>query len=144
MFRRPQRLRHLTAQVLLMWLFALSAGFVNACVLEARSPVGGVPGGEVVAHAHATSLPDADPCAHGETAPDPGKAPCVKFCDEPAAGAQVLKTQFDPSSTAWAAIASFSMPTVETPPAAVHEPGVDHEPWPAAIPIPIAFLRLAL
>ncbi|HEY0858993.1 MAG TPA: hypothetical protein VGE16_18145 [Albitalea sp.] len=144
MFGRPQRLRRLAAQVLLMWLFALSAGFVNACVLEARSPIAGAVGAQPPGHAHAAPLPDADPCAHGEAAPDPGKAPCVKFCDEPAAGAQVLKTQFDPSSAAWAAIASFSMPAVEVAPAAVPGPEASREPWRPGIPIPIEFLRLAL
>lgn len=144
MFGRPKRLRRLAAQVLLMWLFALSAGFVNACVLEARLPVVGSASVQVPGHAHAAPLPDADPCAHGDSSPEPGKAPCVKFCDEPAAGAQVLKTQFDPSSAAWAALASFSTPTIDAAPPAISAQGADHEAWRPAVPIPIAFLRLVL
>ena len=34
MFGQRRRLRHLAAQVLLMWLFALGASIVNACALE--------------------------------------------------------------------------------------------------------------
>ena len=104
--------------MLLVWLFALATGVVNACVLQPEARHGGA--------------------SHN------GDTPCAKFCDEPATAAQVLAQQTD------------AFVVLGLPPAPGHGLRVDATaqlanvacaepaPRPAAIPIPIAFLRLAL
>lgn len=151
MFGRPQRLRRIAAQVLLMWLFALSAGIANACVLEAQSRRDAASLVHDIDHVAVAAVHGDHPSEHPSEhlqgspgSPDPGKAPCVKFCDEPSAAAQVLKTQVDPPAGAWLAGVSPSAPAVDAPSdgAAVHV--ARHAPWRPSVPIPIAFLRLAL
>ena len=119
--------------MLLVWLFALATGVVNACVLQPEARSG---------NASQTQQGHDSTSAHpNEPAPSP---PCAKFCDEPATAGQVLAQQTD-------AFVALGLPPapghgVRLDATAQPASGVRAElaPRPAAIPIPIAFLRLAL
>jgi hypothetical protein len=150
MFGQRQRLRRLAAQVLLMWLFALGAGIVNACVIEPelRHAAAFAAHGQDDQH-HAASHLRHDHAAgsigHKHRSPHSSKAPCAKFCDEPSASTQPLKQQadeFNAVSLATGPISSFTLSDMSLPPGGVS--GAEPERSRGAIPIPIAFLRLAL
>ena len=98
--KRPSdtRLKHNTAIVmLLLWLFAVSSGIVNACVLE--------PHGTAATVGHVETL-----VGHNGTL-DPSMAPCLKVCDDSSQALIKLKAFFDladrgpalTDSTLWAA-----------------------------------------
>lgn len=146
MFGPRKRIRHVAAHVLLVWLFALGVGIVNACVLEPDLRHGlaaSAPDG----HGHAVPLDSHEghvAGVHDHSAPQGGKLPCVKFCDEPSFGAQTVKQQIDPfSSVSPGPVPSGSM-VVEQVPVAVRPQATDPTRWRPAIPISIAFLRLTL
>lgn len=92
-----RRLRHIVWLTLLAWLFALSAGVVNACVLSLPdAATSGLESANRLESAWLGSnrhLPKSDthagPQAHGTTAvgqgdhgQDTGKDPCLKFCSD--------------------------------------------------------------
>ena len=141
MFGQQQRLRRLAAQVLLMWLFALATGVVNACVLEPELRQASIasgehdehPGAQQRPHAHAAGL-----LGHDHSSPHGNKAPCAKFCDEPSASTQPIKQQTDTFNEVWLAIGPtplFVAPSASEPGSTFRpEPGL----WRATIPIPIA------
>jgi hypothetical protein len=134
--------RRRTAGVLLVvWLFAVAAGVVNACAL---TPTG------LSAHAGV----HADVAAHGSHHDDdrlidrhrqeqpPGKDSCLKFCDEESSAiAKVKSPAVDPGST---------LPTLAEPwRATVHASGAG--PWQSperpgshGPPLVIRLLRLTL
>jgi hypothetical protein len=146
MFGQRHRLRHIAAQVLLVWLFALAAGIVNACVLEPELRHGiasAVHDGHDAAAAN--KLQDAHaPGGHDHRLPHGNEAPCAKFCDEPSAGAQTFKQQIDPFNAVWLAPAPVSSLSIDATTPVVGAFAADHELWRPAVPIPIAFLRLTL
>jgi hypothetical protein len=144
MFGQRHRLRRLAAQLLLAWLFALAAGIVNACVLEPGLREGGAAAGHDRHAAAATPRHDGHAGDHGNRSHDSSKAPCVKFCDEQAAGAQALKQPTDLFTATWLAPGPTNPPSIGTTPRVPGGFAHDHELWRSAIPIPIAFLRLAL
>ena len=74
-FSDTRRNRKTALIMLLLWLFAVSSGIVNACVLE--------PHGTAATVGHAETL-----AGHNGTL-DASMAPCLKVCDE---GSQVLIT----------------------------------------------------
>lgn len=129
--------------MLLVWLFALAASIVNACVLEPESRSVAASSQRHEARA-ASTVHDEDASGHGDHAPDPSKAPCTKFCDEPAANTQVVKQQLDPFNAAWLAPARVSLSLADTVPGVIGTLAARHALWRPAAPIPIAFLRLAL
>jgi len=135
MFGRRKRLRRVAAHVLLVWLFALTTGIVNACVLAAQTHHGVT---AVTSHQH-----DAFADAHYGPA-HAAKAICIKFRDEPAAGAQMLKQQFDPFNGAWLVLAPPGLPHIGTTAHVADAFHAAHELGRPAIPIPVAFLRLTL
>lgn len=118
------RLRHAVWLTLVAWLFALTAGVVNACML---TPQGGA-GSDIDAASfprtvvHAEQASPASEVAgfehEGQLAPhgqgqDPGKGSCLKFCDD---GSTALSNDRasapDPGVPPLAAIAPWS-PFVE-------------------------------
>lgn len=140
------RLRRLAACVLLLWLFGLTSGVVNACVVAS-----GLRHAAHVATVEAARDRAAQP-AHAATAlglqcdhdGHDDAPPCERLCDEPVAPAQADKQQASPLSGFWLAAA----PLVAVPqwqPAAPRAPLPRAEPGSrTAVPIPIAYLRLAL
>jgi hypothetical protein len=146
MFHRRQDIRRVAARVLLVWLFALGVGIVNACALEP-----GVAYGTSTAthdgpeHGTATgSHHDHAPGAHDHAPPHGSKAPCVKFCDEPTTTSQTTKQQVDPFDTIF--LAPLPSIGVALKPATqlAQLPAVEPDRWRPGIPILIAYLRLAL
>lgn len=139
------QLRRLAACVLLLWLFGLAGGVVNACVVASG-----------LRHAAHTAALEAAPghAGHGASGsphaaapdqdPDDCTPPCERLCDEPVAPVQADKQQSTPLSGFWLAAAPLPSPT--------HWPAVDRVARVprdefvarAAIPIPIAYLRLTL
>jgi hypothetical protein len=147
MFGQRQRLRRTAALVLFGWLFALAAGIVNACVVEPQLRHGSVSAPNNSQHSTVAANPLHDAHAPGGSdhpSPHTGKAPCVKFCDEPSTVAKTLQLQIDPFSAAWLAPLSADPLPVEAKPLPAGGFRASHALWRPAIPIPIAFLRLSL
>ena len=132
--------------MLAIWLLALTAGIVNACVVEPVSEPAAVSGlrhgsGPGVTHTHSKSSG-----ATGHDAPLPGdrKAPCAGHFGEESNSLPTLKQ----ASAAWAGLwlAPPPRPLPVNAPRALGEftPRPDASLRRERIPIPIAFLRLAL
>ncbi|MBL8351099.1 MAG: hypothetical protein JNL87_12405 [Burkholderiaceae bacterium] len=147
MFAQPPRVRRLAAKLLLVWLFALATGIVNACVI-APGMHSMTSQGRTDEHAavqpaageHAAGCPDGpddDSAARSQ-------GPCAKFCADESSGVPAAKQAFDP----WPALGIAVVPTMAL---AVADAGpgpvdrLDGAPRRrASLPIPIAFLRLTL
>lgn len=135
------QLRRFAASVLLLWLFGLGSGVVNACVVAS--------GLRHAAHAAALQATHDHGGAHATTALHDHEGredqpPCERLCEEPVAPAQADKQQASPLSGFWLAAAPLaSLP--QWPDMAGSAPLPRAEPAARrAIPIPIAYLRLAL
>ena len=147
MFSRPQRLRRLAFQVLLVWLFALGTGIVNACVVQVQVREAS----HAVPHDHeemqaaldeiqvAAALPDSHEHETDNTQP-----PCKRLCDGPTAAPQTEKQPSNPLSGFW--LAPAPLPAISFQPSIPSDAVAPstHVRWRKAIPISIAFLRLAL
>jgi hypothetical protein len=150
MLAQPQRLRRLAVHVLLVWLFALGTGIVNACVVQVQLHQAA----HSVAHGHADmeAAPDegAVPAAtehqhhQHEHQADRSHPPCERLCDAPSVAPQPEKQLSNLLSGFWLApapIPSFNFQSSIEPDRIVPS---THVRWRKSIPIPIAFLRLAL
>lgn len=138
MFGQRQRLRTIAARVLLVWLFALATGFVNACLVE---PVQAAP--DAHHHAHAVPAPDHD-AADPHAASAANKASCLKFCADEASSVPATKHALDPGP-AWGLALLPALPLwvgVDDAGAAFARADAGPPPW--RVPIRIALLRLAL
>ncbi len=137
------RLRRFAASVLLLWLFGLASGIVNACVVTSG-----------LRHAaHAVALEEAhDHGAHAVAGHAAGhdddsnlsQPPCERLCDEPAAPTQDDKQQSTPVAGLWLPAPPLAaVQTWDAPPMRFALPPSDPAER-AGTPIPIAYLRLAL
>jgi len=144
MFPYRNRLRHLAARVLVVWLLALATGFVNACVVNPALHTRIVPALDQHEDRAANAGPADDhagqPCG---SAHDPTPA-CSKFCSEPSTAAQDPKHPMDPADAVWLAMPIVAPLSVAPSPTAARVPGRDPERWRPAASIPIFFLRLTL
>jgi len=77
----PRRRRHTVWLMLLAWLFALTAGVVNACVLSVHDRAAREGGS--VPHAE-SALPGTAAAAQHEHGQEAGQDSCLKFCDDEA------------------------------------------------------------
>ncbi len=147
MFSQRQRLRRIAVPVLLAWLFMLTTGIVNACVL-AGAPGDGVaivaPHESAAAARHAGCGMFTPTSDHGHRSPHHGMSACAKAFNAPSAGAQALKQKLDPITAACLAPAPVVSPLTVAPAPAIARSVADRDPGPPAIPIRIAFLRLTL
>lgn len=80
-FTKARRKRRIASVMLVFWLFALGAGWANACVLQARGTHGHsadavAAGAPMVSPGHVGVVDD-----HSADS-SPGKAPCLKVCDD--------------------------------------------------------------
>ena len=132
------RLRRFAACMLLLWLFGLASGVVNACVVASGLRHAAHAAAVEAAHDHAAHEGQPGHEGHDE------QPPCERLCDEPAAPAQADKQQASPLSGFWLAAAPLaSLP--QWPDVARSAPLPPAETASRrAIPIPIAYLRLAL
>lgn len=140
---RRTSLHRLAVHVLLAWLFVLATGFVHACVVNAQTR----------SAAHAMAQLDADAAHHahdhgasaGDHASQEGSVPCERCCDDASALAPAaVKLQVDGSGGFWLAPAAGPSFLLSLPSDADGVPDSRPDRWRAAVPIPIAFLRLAL
>jgi hypothetical protein len=141
---RHARVRRLAAQVLLVWLFALATGIVNACVISPQAMTGkAVTIGAVAMQA--TPADHSGDCPDCPDASSPGAAhgPCAKFCVDGASSVPSAKHAFDP----WPALDIAPVPTMAltAEPAPRAADRSDAAPHPLArLSVSIAYLRLTL
>ena len=142
----PRSKRNTASMMLLVWLFAVASGIVNACGLEARGDHAQVVTSEALGAAHARNAPagptpDADDQDGDEL--DISKAPCLKVCDDGSQALLKLKTFVDladrGSSLTDSMLWAVAIPLVsvqghmDNPPTATSEP-----------PVRVRYSRLAL
>ena len=128
-FSYVQRKRNTAFMMLLLWLFAVSSGIVNACALE--------PHGTAVTVGYAATL-----VGHDGTL-DASMAPCPKVCDDSSQALIKLQAFFDladsgpalPESMLWAAAMQVVLAHrhTDSSPTATSEP-----------PVRVRYSRLAL
>ena len=146
MLGQRRRLRRLAAEMLVVWLLALTAGIVNGCVVapELRHAA--------LSADHHAALPASTAGHHGTDGsadpghPAPGDAhsPCVKFCGDESTSLPTQKQQSATWTGLW--LAPPPSPLVAI---AAQEPGAcaarpDALLRRERVPIPIALLRLTL
>lgn len=144
----PRRLRRFAACVLLVWLFGLASGIVNACIVSTQLHQSdsvavsvahdheATADGDIAGHDHAMAGHD-----HGGKTPPPA---CERLCEAPPAAPQADKSLSQALSVFWLAPAPLPPVTVRPLPQVTAAPASDELRWAATIPISIAFLRLAL
>lgn len=122
-----QRLRHTVRVTLVAWLFALSAGVVNACMLTPQGTFGvGVDAAlPLRSAAHAQIASPSRVVAHAEegdlfpqhgAGPDSGKDSCLKFCDDESSALSKGKSStLDPGVALLAGIARWNSIVPKTP-----------------------------
>jgi hypothetical protein len=138
--------RRLAAYVLLLWLFGLASGIVNACVLGSGSRHA-VHAGAVAVHVHhaGMAMDDTDGHAGHDHPADNGKPACERLCDAPVAARAADNELASALAGFWLAPAPLS--TTAFQPVEPGDQGAlpDVAPRPRqAVPLPIAFLRLTL
>jgi hypothetical protein len=142
MLSQPHRLRRFAVYVLLVWLFGLGSGIVNACVVHSELSHGTVS----VAHEHNGTghVADASDQSMDDHECDHSRPACERLCDGPSVVPQAEKQQSNPLSGFWLAsapIPAFNFQCSTDPRGPVSSARLR---WHTTIPIPIAFLRLAL
>lgn len=130
MFGQRKRLHRFALLALLAWAFALASSVVNACVITV------VPAG-VQSHDH--SAP-----AHGPASPHAEQTPCEKFCDAESSVSLTAAQKGSAWSTFAPALPPSEVTIVQVVPDRRGAAPAETAPRVARVPIPIAFLRLAL
>jgi hypothetical protein len=136
------RLRRLAAYVLLVWLFGLASGIVNACVLG--SELRHAPHAAMHQMGDDGAMADHGTGGHGTHQHQSGqKPPCERLCDAPAARA-ADKDLGSVLAGFW--LAPAPLPSVHVRPAANARESFDpaQSPWHVPVPLPIAYQRLTL
>lgn len=149
MLTQSARVRRRAAQVLLVWLFALASGLVNACVIapqlysvkteQRQAPISDAMSSAAgqMDHAGCPDCPD-----EGTTSVSPG--PCGKFCLDESSSVPTAKLVLDPApALGIALVPTLALSVAEAAPRLVPRPDASPPPK-ARVPVPIAFLRLAL
>ncbi len=137
------RLRRLAAYVLLVWLFGLASGIVNACVLG--SEVRETPHAAVhPTHGDGGAMADHAADAHAAHQQHPDrKPPCERLCDAPAARA-ADKDLGTVVAGFWLAPAPLPSPHLRLSAGARQSFVTAQPPWLVTVPLPIAYQRLTL
>ena len=142
-FSDTRRNRKTALIMLLLWLFAISSGIVNACVLEPHGTDAYLAGVQPSTHATPAAAGHAEALVGHDGPFDDSSAQCLKVCDDSSQALIKLKAFFDQAdrgpaladSMFWAA----AIPLVsvqhrmDTPPTATSEP-----------PVRVRYCRLAL
>ena len=143
MFGRRRQLHRWAASMLLVWLFALASGVVNACVgAVAPPPPGSLAAAVVEAAETAAGQVNLSGCiSHEERVT---LSACLKFCDDESAGVATVKTVASPQAeaalAAWPTLALALQAACDP----LDVPRAEPAHPPAAVPVPIAFLKLTL
>src|SRR5512140_1787432 len=105
------QLRRLAAYVLLVWLFGLGSGIVNACIVRSQL----ADAGQAMVHAgHDHATMDSDVVGHDHDTHH-AKPPCERLCDGPPAAPQADHQQANPLSGLWLAAAPLPSPQFQVP-----------------------------
>ncbi|HMA08936.1 MAG TPA: hypothetical protein VKP68_13775 [Ramlibacter sp.] len=154
MFAQPQRLRRFAAHVLLVWLFALGTSIANACVVQLHMQQPAQAAAQPALHGHlqlgAAPADEGADCAalHGHHQSggqaDRTHPPCERLCDAPSVAPQAEKQQSNLLSGFWLAPAPVPPFDFQSAIEPVRIALSDDARWRRAIPVSIAFLRLAL
>ena len=116
MFGQRKQLRRLAAHLLLGWLFALTTGIVNACVVEPASRHSALPAAlhvDPAAQAHhdehvGAAVKHAHPSPHADT------ITCAKFCDETSTPAPTGGQPMQPLNAVGLALCSSPLAALAT------------------------------
>jgi hypothetical protein len=148
-FRSDTRSRcHTVSVMLAAWMFALTAGVINACVLNL--PSAATPGSFVqsqVAHlswaAADTEHDNGGPLTHDEHKQNGANDSCLKFCDDESSALFKGNTSstFDPGA---ALVATVQLPGAVVPIAHVGTGRSPQQPTAQGPPLVIRLLRLTL
>lgn len=134
------QLRRLAAYVLLVWLFGLGSGIVNACVV--KSQLRDV--AQVTLHSgHDHAAMDSSAAGHDPDS-EHAKPPCERLCDGPPAAPQADHQPANPLSGLWLAAAPLPFSQFQTLANLSESRTGTAVRARAGIPISIAFLRLTL
>lgn len=142
---RHARLRRLAAWVLFVWLFTLTTGIVNACVVTPQA-MGGEAAMAIVSAMPSAPVGHKDGCGDcaDDNTPSVSQGPCGKFCVDESSSVPSARRAFDP----WPALAIAPVPTMALSVADPAPPAADiADSVPislARVPIRIAYLRLTL
>ena len=138
-----RRNRSTALVMLLLWLFAVSSGIVNACVLQPHETDAHLAGVQPSTHATAVMAGHVETLVGHEGTLDASMAPCLKVCDDSSQALIKLQPLFDwadrgpalTDSMLWAvAIPLVSVQRhMDPPPTATSEP-----------PVRVRYSRLAL
>jgi hypothetical protein len=153
MFRHPQQLRRWALRVLMVWLLGLGLGVANACLAtqqfsrvggalhkEAEAQVADIAGAPAGCEHHSAAVPDQ--ALHDQSDFSP-KSNCESFCERAGVTVPPQKSVLD----------NYQSPVLPPPTAALTVPtpvdvsadvGAPRRDGAMPLPIPIAFLRLAL
>ena len=138
-----RRNRNTALVMLLLWLFAVSSGIANACVLQAHGNDAHLAGVQPSTHLTAAMAGHAETIVDHDGPLDGSRAPCLKVCDDSSQALIKLTAFFDladrgpalTDSMLWA----MALPLVsvqrhmDTPPTATSEP-----------PLRVRYSRIAL
>ncbi len=150
MFAQPQRLRRFAAYVLLVWLFGLGAGIVNACVVHGglsdsgHVAMHGADAGQRVSAQAQVDQAQVDQAIGDDQECDQADPPCKQLCDAPSVVPQAEKQQSNPLSGFWLACAPVPSLHLESGAEPAATIAGSHVRWRKTIPVSIAFLRLTL
>lgn len=142
MYGQRRWLRRVASQMLLVWLFALTSGIVNACIVapESRHVETVAQWQADIASAHA--LHDHEAAADEAPPANAALAPCAKFCADESSSPPALNLMIDPQQPLWLASAPTLALAAQVALAALPESDAPVAPVHARIPIAIAYLRL--
>jgi len=146
MFGQQRRLRRLAVEMLLVWLFALTSGIVNGCVVAPELRHAGLSAD------HHAALPASTAAHHGtdgstdpdHSAPGDHHSPCVKFCGDESTSLPKQKQQSVTWTGLWLAPPPSPLVVIaaqESGACAAHPDALLRR---ERVPIPIALLRLTL
>ena len=147
---RRSVLRRLAAYVLLLWLFGLASGVVNACVIGGQVRHG-APMVSHVGHESHAGMAMHDMSMH-ETAVDAGdqdqtehsSPPCERLCDAPAAARVADKELGSVLAGFWLAPAPLPTVTLRLLPLHSSTAPASEPPWRPSVALSIAFQHLTL
>jgi hypothetical protein len=156
MFRHRHQVRRWAARVLLLWLFGLGAGIAHACLTPGPTDVAAVAvasaaealaaqhhaaAGHASHHEHLAHMAQHDLASHHGTI---AKTNCQDFCSKATTSIPSLKSALDDVQAHALTATMFTTTALPLPALAAMPLWVPRRDGVKALPIPIAFLRLAL
>lgn len=146
MFTQRNVIRRLAAKVLLVWLFALATGLVNACVIAPGTHASVSLGASAASgdeHDQAVHQPGCPNCDEDGSPVDhpPG---CAKFCADESSSVPAAKVVFDAQSSLAIALVPTMALSIATPVRCEAASGSDVPLPPPRASVSIAYLRLTL